>query len=249
MISTVYIAAPMQMRDEAAAVREELKERGIDCTSHWIDGQMPTDVEAARRDFNDILNADAIAFLNPKSWSTSGTGGRHTEVSFALALRIPIFLVGRPSNVFHTLPEVTVLATTSELIDMLHATMPVQRHPMTHAEMIHAICARVHKANQKWWIDLETGQPLKRNVGELLMLVCTELAEAMEGHRKNLPDDKLPHRRMFEVELADALIRIADICGGFALDLGGAFEEKMDYNAVRVDHTHAHRLSEHGKKY
>ena len=37
------------------------------------------------------------------------------------------------------------------------------------------------------------------------MLIVSEIAEAMEGERKDLMDDKLPHRKMAEVELADAL--------------------------------------------
>ena len=114
---------------------------------------------------------------------------------------------------------------------------------------INALCDRVHAANQKWWVDLETGEPIKRNVGELLCLVHSEISEALEGDRKNLQDDKLPHRKMIEVELADAVIRIFDICAGLGLDLGGAFEEKMAYNAIRQDHSHAHRLTQHGKKY
>ena len=109
--------------------------------------------------------------------------------------------------------------------------------------------AEVHSANCKWWLDLHTGQPITRNVGELLMLVTSELAEAMEGHRKGLPDDKLPHRQMFEVELADALIRILDIGAGMGLDLEGAYREKMAYNATRKDHTREARLAEGGKKY
>ena len=75
----------------------------------------------------------------------------------------------------------------------------------------------------------------ERNVVELLMLVVSELAEAMEGHRKGLPDDKLAHRSMIEVELAEALIRILDMAEGLGLDLGSAFEEKMAYNAQRAD--------------
>lgn len=109
--------------------------------------------------------------------------------------------------------------------------------------------AEVHAANQKWWHDLETGERLKRNVGELLCLVHSEISEAMEGHRKNLRDDKLPHRSMFEVELADAVIRILDICGGMGLDLEGAYREKMAFNAMRKDHTREHRLAPAGKKY
>lgn len=111
------------------------------------------------------------------------------------------------------------------------------------------LAERVHQANTKWWVDLNTGQRIERNVGELLMLTVSELAEAMEGHRKNLQDDKLPQRKMFEVELADAVIRILDICGGLGLDLGGAFEEKMAFNAVREDHTAEARRAENGKKY
>lgn len=106
----------------------------------------------------------------------------------------------------------------------------------------------VHECNRKWWIDLTTGQPLKRNVGEMLMLSVTELSEAMEGYRKNLMDDKLPKRSMLEVELADCVIRILDMGGGLKLDVGGAFIEKMHYNLTRVDHSLEHRKSEHGKK-
>lgn len=48
-----------------------------------------------------------------------------------------------------------------------------------------------------------------------LQLVSTEIAEATEGERKNLMDDHLPHRKMGEVELADALIRVLDLGGRF----------------------------------
>jgi NTP pyrophosphatase (non-canonical NTP hydrolase) len=107
----------------------------------------------------------------------------------------------------------------------------------------------VHLANKKWWLDPFTGLAITRNVGELLMLCVSELAEAMEGHRKDLMDDKLPHRKMFEVELADCLIRIFDIGAGLGLDLEDAYKEKMAYNAIRKDHTLEERIKEGGKKY
>lgn len=74
--------------------------------------------------------------------------------------------------------------------------------------------AQIHVWNAKWWADLE-GKPIRRDTGTLLMLVVSELAEAMEGRRKSKPgaplmDDKLPHREMAEVELADVLIRCLD---------------------------------------
>ena len=107
----------------------------------------------------------------------------------------------------------------------------------------------VHQANQKWWHDIRTGECLTRNFGELIALCHSELSEALEGHRKNLQDDKLPNRKMAEVELADCLIRIFDVAEGFGFDLEGAYQEKMAYNAVRADHKPENRLLEHGKKY
>lgn len=103
-----------------------------------------------------------------------------------------------------------------------------------------------------WWTDLKTGESLigaPHMVGEKLMLCVSELAEAMEGHRKSLMDDKLPHRSMVEVELADAVIRIADLAGAMGLDLGGAIAEKMAFNAIRPDHKLEARGAVGGKAY
>jgi NTP pyrophosphatase (non-canonical NTP hydrolase) len=86
-------------------------------------------------------------------------------------------------------------------------------------------------------------------VSQKLCLIHSEISEAMEGHRKGLQDDKLPHRSMIEVELADAVIRIADLAGAMNLDLGGAIAEKMAFNAVRPDHKPEARAAEGGKAY
>jgi hypothetical protein len=85
-----------------------------------------------------------------------------------------------------------------------------------------------------WWNDLTTGVKLTVDVPQKLMLTVSELAEGMEGHRKNLMDDKLPHRKMLEVELADAAIRIFDLAGALDFDLGGAIAEKMAFNSKRA---------------
>ena len=103
-----------------------------------------------------------------------------------------------------------------------------------------------------WWTDIRTGAPLdpigdKNLVLAKLALVHSEVSEAVEGHRKDRQDDHLLDRLSIEVELADAVIRIADLCGALGLDLGGAIAEKMAYNAVRVDHTLAHRQAVGGK--
>lgn len=102
-----------------------------------------------------------------------------------------------------------------------------------------------------WWNDIKTGEDLrgKRNVGELLCLVHSEISEAMEGHRKGLMDTHLPDRPMFEVELADALIRIFDIAGAMNLDLAGALVDKLEYNETRADHKPENRAKDGGKAY
>lgn len=102
-----------------------------------------------------------------------------------------------------------------------------------------------------WWTDLDTGEPLaltQERVGDKLMLIVTEIAEAKEGHRKNLMDTHLPNRPMIEVELADAIIRIADLAGALDLDLAGAVVEKLAYNRTRADHQIEHRKAPGGKK-
>lgn len=105
-----------------------------------------------------------------------------------------------------------------------------------------------HMDNIQWWHD-ELGKPIERNKGELLMLMVSELAEAMEGERKNLWDDKLPKRPAVEVELADCLIRIFDYAGAYCLDLEGAYQEKRAYNAQRGDHKLEARKQAGGKKW
>lgn len=128
-------------------------------------------------------------------------------------------------------------------------TYEIVSHAPIVLDSLNGFANTCHEANMKWWTSPVTGQLLIRNKGELLMLIVSEIAECMEGVRKDQMDDKLPHRKMEEVELVDALIRIFDYAAAYKLDLSGAFAEKMLYNATRVDHTHAARLAPGGKKF
>ena len=132
------------------------------------------------------------------------------------------------------------------------SNQPIATLPIAEAVgLIQYVC---HEASKSagWWHDLHTGEPIVQRphvVGEKLCLIHSEVSEAMEGHRKGLMDDKLPHRQMIEVELADAVIRIADLDGALGLDLGGAVAEKLAYNAQRADHKPENRRADGGKKF
>lgn len=85
--------------------------------------------------------------------------------------------------------------------------------------VLNQLSKECHSANQHWWHNPATGEHIERNKDQLIMLIVSEIAEAMEGERKGLVDDHLPRRKMAEVELADELIRIFDYAGAYGYDL------------------------------
>ena len=66
----------------------------------------------------------------------------------------------------------------------------------------------------------------KRNIGEALMLIVTELAEAMEAYRTQNRDN-------FNEELADTFIRLLDLCGGLKIDIEYEIARKTRHNKTR----------------
>ena len=94
----------------------------------------------------------------------------------------------------------------------------VEEQPIDTAQALREFFADVHARNVKagWWSDLATGTAKKRSVGELFMLMVTELWEAYDAWTENASDDKLPQYPGVGVELGDLLIRVADFCGALA---------------------------------
>lgn len=90
---------------------------------------------------------------------------------------------------------------------------------------------RIHEHNVSvgWWDKWIDNKPARYDTA--LFLVITELAEAGEGVRKDLMDDKLPHYKMLHVELADTLIRLLDLAGAMEInfDADRHFEDEYHY--------------------
>ena len=82
-----------------------------------------------------------------------------------------------------------------------------------------------------------------------IALIHSELSEALEGVRKGLFDDHLPHRTTLEVEMGDVQIRTLDFSNHWGLDLGNATVEKAEYNRTRADHKFENRMAQGGKKF
>ena len=82
----------------------------------------------------------------------------------------------------------------------------------------------------------------KRNISELLMLIVTEIAEACEGLRHGNPaSNHIPKFSLVEEELADAIIRIADLSEAYGYRIEKAILAKLKFNKTRP--------IKHGKKF
>ena len=79
-----------------------------------------------------------------------------------------------------------------------------------------------------WWKE-------KRNEGELIALMHSELSEALEAMRNHAKKEAIAE------ELADCCIRIFDYCGAKDIDLEKTLLKKIKYNKTRP--------YRHGKKF
>jgi NTP pyrophosphatase (non-canonical NTP hydrolase) len=113
---------------------------------------------------------------------------------------------------------------------------------------IKAVSNRIHEnAKAKGFFD----EGDKKNIGEMLMLIVTEVSEAMEadrnGHFYDKEVDFVTHnqgdffesvfeghcKNTFEDEMADIVIRVMDMCAFKGIDLEWHILQKIRYNETR----------------
>ena len=112
-----------------------------------------------------------------------------------------------------------------------------------------------------WWEDSKTRKPIERNMGEMLMLMTSELAEALEAYREGdiitqiryeYPNGDGTNVVLYEPafvnaqgeqelgkpvgvasEFADTIIRILDTCEKLNIPVTEALVRKHNYNITR----------------
>jgi hypothetical protein len=121
-----YIAGKFSRQQEFKVVRNKLEEAGHKVTSRWLDEVSPDVITdyfqetTAAIDLEDISSAHAMIFFSEEPPSPP-RGGRHVEFGYALAERLPIYVIGPKENVFHYTPDyfgiVRHFKTLEEVID------------------------------------------------------------------------------------------------------------------------------------
>lgn len=99
-------------------------------------------------------------------------------------------------------------------------------------EHIYALSKEIHEtAVEKGWWDKEKDLS-NISVAVKVLLIISELSEGVEALRGNRWEGSIG-TGSFSEELADAIIRILDLCFASGIDISWYINEKMKYNKNR----------------
>jgi len=145
-----------------------------------------------------------------------------------------------------------MIKTIKELYKSWNPTTTME-NKVTETPSLTTLANTIHKGNVKrgFYDD-------PKEVGTVLMLIVTELAEAMESYRSNnsiasdrmetlewdskedepfttedINQFKLVVKDTFEDEIADTIIRLFDLCGWMNIDIHKHIMLKLKYNDTR----------------
>lgn len=126
----VYLAARYGSQPAMREIAGQMKQCGITVTSRWIwgDYEYLPPFRCAQDDLEDVEEADVLLAFSPREGFNSGSGGRHVELGYALALHKRVLLVGERENVFHSM--VPAVATAEEAIGWLTELMTSPGKPL-----------------------------------------------------------------------------------------------------------------------
>ena len=130
----IYLAAPYSRKDEMRSYAAELRARGIDVTSSWLEEphklhelSHAEHQQYALNDIRDVMDAEAMIFFTDPT-KTILRAGRHVEFGMVLFWNalcpdspMPIFVVGMDfENIFHHCPNVYHFEDWELAVDAIH---------------------------------------------------------------------------------------------------------------------------------
>lgn len=120
----VYLCSQYQNRHWLRTMRYGLERVGLSVQARWIDtddADVRSMSDAERQaiitmDLDDLTTSDVVVAFSLPEQHGWGTGGRHVELGYAMAVGKPIVLVGKHENLFHYDRRVTVVPLQCERI-------------------------------------------------------------------------------------------------------------------------------------
>lgn len=123
----------------------------------------------------------------------------------------------------------------NHLVADAHGTATQKGWHGRHQALLRFIMTATEDADPDLGVEMTHDANASR-IGALVALIQSEASEALEAYRERgleawEREDGKPEG--FEAELADIVIRIADLCGEFKLDLNSAVMRKLRFNKSR----------------